>query len=347
MSIIPSSSSDKKFQCRIEELPILADFVIAAFERDYADFYRHSPVVYHANYIVMFRKKQAEVIALINPRTITDDKKLITAHLHEFLDGLRQPLNKLEDYILLAQRYFVNSSESRVEDNPRNDSDNAELTTLPDDFGISRVRKEIANGDIEGLYGAMEILKTHIVNNYAKLNTIGYTEAQRDSFFAFWDKINSYNEEQNKKDNERDVLSEQNIVVCNSLWDIISEICNTGKTLYSILQPAKSNDYTIRTLLKRIRHEQPKPRFRTMIIKPDKIRIIKNIIPGSKIKNKGITTIALWNGKNSTQSPADHLLEPDTSWIIPVVWDIIITVKNMNSDKKGKIKIQAIGKNLS
>lgn len=343
-TIIPSSFYDKKFQCRVEELPTLAGFVIGSFERDFVDFSIHSPFVYYPNYITIFRKKQAEVIELINPRVITDDKKLITARLHELLNNLRQPLNKLEDYIFLAQKHFASSSETRVEDNPRNDSDNTELTTLPADFGVSRVRKEIANGDVEGLYGAMEILKTHIVNNYGKLNTVGYTDVQRDSFFAFWNEINKYNEKQNKKDDERDILSEKNITVCNALWDIISEVCNTGKALYSIMQPARSDEYTISSLIKRVRHEQPKPRYRTIIIKPNKIRIIKNIIPGFETKNRGHVVIALWSGKG-TQSSDTHILEPDTTWIIPIGWLTTITIKNMSDDKKGKIFIKAIGSN--
>lgn len=336
---------EKKYLCRIDELPTLAGFVIEAFENDFLDFNNYSPI-YDTIYMGAFRAKRMNVIELVNTRVITDNKKLITAYMYDMLKDMRQPLSRLKDYILLAYKHSA-SNTTNVEDNPRNsnDADSGKLTVLTNDFGISRVKKEIANGDIEGFDGAMKILKKHITDNAVALTNVGYNETQRNELYALWDKVNIYNAEQNVKDDERDNLSEKNIIVCNELWSFISEVCSTGKALYLISQPAKADEYTIASLIKRIRHERPKPRYRMLSIKPNKIRILNNIVLGSVTINKGNTIIILWSGK-CTQPADAHTLQPDVPWIIPTDWTTTITMHNTSNDKKGKIKIMAIGKGI-
>ncbi len=316
---------EKRYQCRIEELLTLSGFVHQSLERDLADFSAHSPV-YNAGYITEFSAKRSDVIALIAPRTITDRKKTITEDLYGMLASMRQPLNKLENYVTLA-------------------STRRTLTVLPQDFGIGRVRAAIANGDVEEVDGAMNILKTHLTDNYTAITDMGYTDAQRDELYAMWNKINTDNSGQNLKDDERDATASANTAVYNLLWDIMIEVCSTGKSIYLVPAPAKADEYTMSSLINRIRQEKPKPRFRVLILKPNEKRVVQNIIPGSEATNKGSTVIALWNG-TGPQPPDAPELDINNSAIIPATWGATITVLNLSSTEKGKLRIQGIGQRI-
>lgn len=313
---------EKRYQCRIEELPTLSGFILQSLENDLADFSAHSPV-FDADYITAYRAKRDEVMGLIKPRVITDRKKTITEDLNGMLASMRQPLNKLENYVTLA-------------------STRSTLSVLPQDFGISRVREAISNGDVEELDGAMIILKTHISDNYSALTAVGYTNAQRDELYAMWNKINTDNSGQNEKDDERDDLAGTNTKTYNQLWDIMTEVCSTGKSLYLIPRPAKADEYTISALINRIRQEKPKPRFRVLLLKPNETRVVQNIIPGSEASNKGNTVIALWD-KAVPQPPDAPELDLGNSMLIPSTWSTTISVRNLSSTEKGKLRILGVG----
>ncbi len=322
--ITPTPSNEKRYQCRIEELPTLSEFLIESLERDLLDFIAHSPV-YSADYIAEFRKKRELVTKLIAPRAITDQKKVVTEDLYDMLSAMRQPLNKLENYVTLA-------------------STRKTLTVLPGDFGISRVREAIANSDVEEVDGAMKILKKHITDNYTALKDMGYSDTQRDELYATADKVNDDNAGQNIKDDERDNLAEKNMSKYNELWDIMTEVCSTGKSLYLVPQPAKADEYTMSSLINRVRNEDPKPRFRTLVIKKNTTRVLENVVNNSTAENTGEVDLEWWIGDGEAPVEGTNLWKKNTEAVITAP-DGIISVRNSSQTENGKIHIQAIGEN--
>jgi len=236
---------------------------------------------------------------------------------------MRQPLNKLENYVALA------AARRRI-------------SVFAKDFGISRVRDEISNSDVEAVDGAMKILKKHIKDNYTALTDMGYTNAQRDALYKMWEDVNKDNAGQNLKDDERDDTAEKNTIKYNALWDIMIEVCSTGKSLYLIDEPAKADEYTMSSLINRMRNEDPNPRFRRITLDKGETRTLHNIIVDSDAKNTGTTIIAMWDSAQP-QPPNMPELSPQDIFHIPAAWSSNVTVRNLDNNKKGEVRILALG----
>lgn len=318
----PENPGKRKFDCRIEEEPTLAKFLIDSLEHDLADFSNEYPEM-DADYLSDFRKKRGQVLELLHPKKITTDLKRVTKRMEKNMRAIRPHLNKLEISARLADK-------------------NEELTMDYKDFGIAEVRAAISNKDAERFDGAMGLIKQNITQQYSALTAHGYTDAKRDALYNVWDKVNEDNARQNLLLDERDELAEANINVFNELWDIMTEVCAAGKSIYSFTSPSKTDEYTIEQLKNRIRQQEPKLRYRTITLKPGEVRLLHNVISGSGASNKGSTVIALWD-KNVPQPPDAPELEPDSSFPIPLAWSDTISVRNLSSTEKGKLSVLAIG----
>ncbi len=312
------------FICRIEEIPTIARFIIDSLTADLADFAAFSPH-FDADYIQQFEDKRTEVVNLLNPKNITRAKKKITKRILRNMRGMRPFLTKLQGYVRLA----FNTA-------------GTVLTVDPSDFGIKELRKAIRNGDVEEMDLAFRTLRKNITDNYAALLAAGYTDAQRNDFYALYDAVMADNALQNVKDREREEEVEANMEKFNKMWtDFILDTCDIGKRIYADTHPAHVQEYTMDTLINRIRQELPKERFHAVTFNADETRVLKNVVDGTIGVNTGETNLEVRAGGNDAEGVFE-LWAAGTQKLINTI-DGKITVHNKSIDEEGKCKVKAIG----
>ncbi|HBX46142.1 hypothetical protein [Limibacterium fermenti] len=224
----------KYFSCKIEELPVIADFLLDNLTRDLADFTAYSPL-YTAEFVDGKRAKVTTCKSIVHSSVYTVQKKLVTDKLETLSKGLHRPLNEFEGYFNLAS---------------------GELDILSGDSSISDVREAINNGNTEGILTDGRILLATIARNQTVLETKGLKPEQVTSVETVLGEIDTLNKEQNALHSGRTFNSEQNIDKFNDLYLDMRSIVKTGKAIYRGKDEAKLKDYTFSQLLKRVRIER-------------------------------------------------------------------------------------------
>lgn len=227
-----------KFKCRIEELPVLGGFLLSSMQGSLADFTAFSPD-YNAAFMTTANADLVAVEALVNPKQITAELKIITARIYNNMTLLRGKIDFLEGYINRATGLTIGKKE----------------------FGISEVRTKNNNGDVEGLVNALTFLLTNVANNTVAITAKGYTSAQNTALTNLRNDLKTDNIAQNNKINDRNNKVIANYGKLNSFWDKIVDIGDAGKRIYKSSAPNKVDDYTMATLKKRIRQERNNTRF--------------------------------------------------------------------------------------
>ena len=317
------AETKKLFDCRIEEMPTLAKFIYDALARDLAEIEAEYPDFNDA-YLSNFDDRRSDVIDLVNPVHFTNALKIITARMGETGKAMRPYLDKLEGYVKLAAKPGSTPA----------------LTVDVKDFGISPVREAISDGDVEELDLAFRTMKKNITDNYEALFAKGYNDSKRDELYALADAVNSDNAAQNLEVDKRDAKVEENLTPLNELWKIMTEVCDFGKRVYKSTNPAKLDDYTMSSLINRVRNEDPKARYRTIRFDADETRTLKNVIDDTKAQNTGDTNLE-W-------SPGTALADPATPWeagteITITTVDGKVTIHNLSDEAEGKCRYKALG----
>ena len=227
-----------KIKCRIDELPVLGSFLLSSMQASLADFTGYSPD-YNAAFMTTANADLAAVEALINPKQVTAELKVITTRMYNNMNSLRGKIDLLEGYINRATG----------------------LTIGKKDFGISEVRKKNNIGDVEGLVGALSFLLTNVANNTAALTAKGFTPAQNTALTTLKNDLKTDNVAQNNKVNERNNKVIANYGKLNLFWDKIADIADAGKRIYKSTAQNKVDDYTMTKLKARIRQERNNTRF--------------------------------------------------------------------------------------
>jgi len=185
----------------------------------------------------------AVIEALVNPKQLTAELKVITTRMYNNMNLLRGKIDLLEGYI--------NRSTG--------------LTIAKKDFGISAVRSKNNNGDVEGLIGALNFLLTNVANNMAALTAKGFTAAQNTALTTLKNDLKADNVAQNNKVNERNNKVVANYGKINAFWDKIVDIADAGKRIYKSSAPNKVDDFTMSKLKARIRQERNDTRFEGVV----------------------------------------------------------------------------------
>ncbi len=233
-----------KIQCRIEELPVLGGFLLSSMQNPLTDFTAFSPD-YNAAFITTATADLAAVEALINPKQLTAELKVITTRMYSNMNLLRGKIDLLEGYINRASG----------------------LTIGKKDFGISAVRTKNNNGDVEGLISALTFLLTNVSvpANLTALTAKGFTTAQNTALTTLKNDLKADNIAQNNKINERNNKVVANYGKLNLFWDKIADIADAGKRIYKSAAPNRVDDFTMSKLKARIRQERNNTRFEGMI----------------------------------------------------------------------------------
>lgn len=225
----------KKFPCRNEELSVIAGFLRDNFANDQPDFLNHSPD-YDALFLAAYDAEIAQVEAIVFPRNLINQLKVITDRVYGNMDASREYLNKIEDYVNRAT---------------------APLTVHKEDFGIKEVRNEIQQGDAEGYDAKMKILLENADANMAALTPRGYTAQQRTELGDLQTAVKNDNQLQNEKMEEKESLVKANMGVLNELWEMMNGIMETGKILYRLTDAEKLENYEMTKYIARVRQEGP------------------------------------------------------------------------------------------
>src|SRR5882724_7063527 len=105
---------------RIEEIPTLGRFTQENYLRDKLDFECYKPIKYVAGYAAILLGKVTAVEAVVFPKTITAQLKLVTGRIDTNMEKIRPMMNRLEGYVVDAA---------------------PSLTIGVKDFGIKQVRQ--------------------------------------------------------------------------------------------------------------------------------------------------------------------------------------------------------------
>jgi len=233
-----------KISCRAEELPVLGSFILTSMQGSLADFTAFSPD-YNAGFMTTANADLAVIEALINPKQLTKELKVITKRIYTNQTNLRSKIDFVEGYINRASG----------------------LTLDKKDFGISEVRTKNNNGDIEGLIGALNFLITNvnIPANLTALTAKGFTPAQNTALTTLKDAFKNDNVAQNTKINDRNNKVIANYGKLNAFWDKIVDVSDAGKRIYKATAPNRLDDFTMTKLKARIRQERNNTRFEGVV----------------------------------------------------------------------------------
>lgn len=220
----------KNFNCKMEEVPVLAGFVADSLVADLPDFQDYSSdygqptvdaLVNKRNYCLELEKSNSKIQELKSTTATLLDKEL----------QLRPMLNKVEGYIKRA-----------------GDS----LTIAADGFGLKVLRNAISNGNDEGIIAGLKVLMGNIDRNRTALEAKGLKPEFVAELTAHTAEIDSLNNVQNQLQNERNSTTSTNIKDYNELWGMMNNVCQDARAMYKGVDEVKLKKYTVSALLKRV-----------------------------------------------------------------------------------------------
>lgn len=222
----------KNFHCKIEDLPAIADFVLACIRRDIADFNNYSEL-FNQEYLSDLNLKKQECTDLIMTDSVNIALKSVTKRLYENLKKLRTLLVLMEGYIILAKKDINN-----------------------DKLGIVKIRKNIKAGNVEGVVFSLRVF----INNLNEWETILTSKGMKQEHIEALDHlltiIESLNMEQNELLSKRSQNCLNNMNMFNNLWDMLSDIMLVGKAIYKSTNESKLKDYTMLQIKRRMNNER-------------------------------------------------------------------------------------------
>jgi hypothetical protein len=220
----------KKFNFRLEDLPVLTSFVLTSFENDKADFTRFSPV-FNETFISTLKAKQKLCQELVTPAEVVKQQKAITSALQEKCNGLRQDLNLAEGYIRLAgSGYDIQTG----------------------DAGIKEIRSAISRGNVEGILSKTKSLQNGLKRNEVVLKEKGMKKELTDKITDELNGISDLNSQQNELKNKRSRVADENSILFGELWDMLSNVLDVGKAMYRGNNDIKLREYTMSQLKNRV-----------------------------------------------------------------------------------------------
>lgn len=223
----------RNFNCKDEELPVVAGFLALSLARDLNDFTTFSPV-FDAVYLEAYKTKIETVQELVEPKTETIELKTLTERIYNRLDELINPINRIEAYLKLAKQSIPISAA---------------------DFGLVQLRKSIRTRDVENVLKLLRTVDANITKYKSELQAKGLTENLAPQLAEAGQKLAADKNKKYELVSKRTALVQNNLGVLNELNDQVSEICNIGKVLYKPTDKAKLKDYTFAQLMKQVRRK--------------------------------------------------------------------------------------------
>lgn len=224
-------TNNRNFNCKDEELPVVASFAAYGIKRDLADFSAFSPL-FTAGYVTDFETQIASISELLEPASETLAKSQITQHYTATIKGLIKPMDVVSGYLKLAK---------------------ADLKITDATFGLTAVRKAIDKNDVEGVVDTIHVVLSNIAAYKAPLAAKGLTDEFIEGLKGASLSLAADRQQQMEMTSNRRSIVQNNISVFNAVWEQTSEILKIGKVLYKGTDPAKLADYTYAQLLNKVR----------------------------------------------------------------------------------------------
>lgn len=242
----------------VADVPTFGSFVIVSFENDQLVFTTYSSI-YDAAFLTKIKQDKKDIEALVFPAQLNGELKVVTLRIYSNQDIVTNEINYLEGYVKLTDGLSVGIK----------------------DFGFQEVRKANNKGDIEGVVAGLRRVTTNSGANILLLTPTGFTPAKQASLLALMNTLDADNVAQNAKLNERKSLVENNHVAINKFWSEITSICDIGKRIHKPISKAKTDEYTIRKVIARLRNDAKKSKVSGMVAPKSKI-VFKPLIGGRK-----------------------------------------------------------------
>lgn len=234
----------KKFPCKLEELPVIAGFILQSVRKDLADFSGFSSM-FTVDFIEAGEMKVNACNDLLMSSSVAKQLKAVTQNLADKSVGLRVKLNQLEGYLKLAA---------------------GEIDIKVSDSGLKEVRNDISRGNTEGVVKNTWNLVNNAQRNQPALVAKGLKTTFLAEITTAVTEIDSLNNTQNVLTSERNRLTDSNMSVFNDVWTELTPILDTAKALYRGVDDVKLKDYTMSQLVKRVNAEGSR------MIKPAKVQ---------------------------------------------------------------------------
>ncbi|HLP05201.1 MAG TPA: hypothetical protein VK152_07215 [Paludibacter sp.] len=221
---------EKKFNCKMEDVPVVAGFVFASFEKDKADFVKYSSV-FADPFATNVRAKQSECYEIVKSGDVIKHQKVVKLQMDGKIADFRLGMNQVEGYLKFADGTL-----------------DIQLT----DFGLKAIRTAISNDNVEKIISEGRSLIGNLKRNEAALKAKGMNPDLLTGLTTLVGEIEELNTNHNSKKNERSRAADGSIKTFNELWDITGTILDAGRALYRGVDEVKLREYTIANLLKRV-----------------------------------------------------------------------------------------------
>jgi hypothetical protein len=219
---------------RIEDKTTISRFVLDTFEIDKTDF------------AVKFNKYQDPF--LDNAKALVTECEGIVATSF-YLTQLKT-LTRLVDVTAISIRGDLNE----IEQMAVNAGNNLKMNWK--EMGFKEVRNCISTGDVEGMLANMKVLNKNIELNLAELTAEGMTDLLWNGMKAKAAQVKTMNEEQNKMMAAKAKAVKENNEKFEEMWNMITNLARAGKVIFKLINPVRAKEYTISTLIKRVRHDE-------------------------------------------------------------------------------------------
>ena len=141
----------KMFHYKIEDLPVIGEFILSSLRRDIEDFNNFSPM-FTSDFLKTIEVKINSCKEFISSSGITKELKKVTQDLYYKSNILRLNINKLEGYFKLGTN---------------------DLDVLIEDVGFKTVRNNITRHNTEGVLLNMQMIITVTKRNQSVLTAKG------------------------------------------------------------------------------------------------------------------------------------------------------------------------------
>jgi roadblock/LC7 domain-containing protein len=221
----------RNYNCKDEELPIIGNKVLFSFKRDEADFISYSPK-FDNGYATALEGKIQTVFDLVEPKSETVELKNITDGIYTAMDELIDPINRVTGYITLGKLDKIISLA---------------------DWGLTQLRKNIKSRDGEGVIKNLHTVNLNLVKFKTELEAQGLNAELAAKFSTAYTTIVDGKQKQYEIVSNRKLMVQNNLSVCNDLFEQLTEIMTIGKILYKATDAVKLQEYTFSELIKTVR----------------------------------------------------------------------------------------------
>jgi hypothetical protein len=221
---------NKNYNCKNEELPVIAEYLVFSLKKDLADFTAFSPK-FNEMYVTAFEGKIDAVKSILNPRDETVELKNVTARLYVAMDALIAPIARIERYVKMA---------------------GSAISVSVKDFGLPELRRKIRSRDAEGVLATLKTVNGYIDTYKSTLAAQGMPDDLIALFANAVALIHDNNQRQYEIIVGRKKLVDNNMHLFKELYSVITDVCDTGKVVYRSNSVA-TKEYIFTELKKRVR----------------------------------------------------------------------------------------------